>query len=191
MSDKTDDFSDLIRRVGEGSEEAAWELVEQYGETIRRAVRRRLNGALRPKFDSLDFVQLVWSSFFRVRSKVTRFGHPRELVAFLVTMARNKVGMEARRRLLTKKYNVNREHSLDQVCGRSRADVPDSQPAPIEVLIARETWNRMLEKRPEHYQQIIRMRLQGRTYQDIADSLQLAESTVRRFLKKLLRETVA
>jgi len=69
--------------------------------------------------------------------------------------------------------------------------VPDSQPAPIEVLIARETWNRMLEKRPEHYQQIIRMRLQGRTYQDIADSLQLAESTVRRFLKKLLRETVA
>ncbi len=66
MVECDDDFCTLMRRVGEGSEDAAWELVTRYGEDIRRAVRRVLNVKLRPKFNSLDFVQLVWKSFFRV-----------------------------------------------------------------------------------------------------------------------------
>ena len=190
MPDENDDFRDLIRRVSEGSEDAAWELVQRYGETVRRAVRRKLNKKLRPKFDSMDFVQLVWSSFFRARHRLERFDRPGELAAFLVTMARNKVGMELRRRLLTEKYNVNREHSLYESDIRNRADYAGRQPVPVEVVIAREQWDRMLRDLPEHYREIIRLRLQGRTYRDIADSLQLAESTVRRFLKKLFRKTV-
>ena len=91
MAGGDDDFRDLMRRVHEGSEDAAWQLVGQYGDPIRRAVRRALNARLRSKFDSLDFVQLVWSSFFRDRGRLDRFNHPEELVAFLVTMARNKV----------------------------------------------------------------------------------------------------
>ena len=64
MIDKHD-FPSLMQQISMGSEDAAWELVERYGELIRRAVRRVLNKKLRSKFDSLDFVQLVWSSFFR------------------------------------------------------------------------------------------------------------------------------
>ena len=64
MTDANDEFRALMQRLREGSDEAAWQLVEQYGEPIRRAVRRALSARLRPQFDSLDFVQLVWSSFF-------------------------------------------------------------------------------------------------------------------------------
>ena len=60
MAKCDDNFRSLICHVREGSEDAAWDLVEQYGEAIRRAVRRALNERLRSKFDSLDFVQLVW-----------------------------------------------------------------------------------------------------------------------------------
>lgn len=54
-----DDFFYLIGRVREGSEDAAWQLVERYGGHIRRTVRRALDPRLRSKFDSLDFVQSV------------------------------------------------------------------------------------------------------------------------------------
>ncbi len=186
MPDTHSDFRDLMRRLRAGSEDAAWELVERYGEAIRRAVRRSLNKKLRPKFDSLDFVQLVWSSFFRSRGRFDRFERPEELAAFLLTMARNKVGMEVRRRLLTKKHNLNREYSLDELGAEPR----DHQPAPIDLAVAREQWNRMLQDQPHHYRRILQLRLQGHTNQEIADSLQLDESTVRRFLKRLFREIV-
>jgi RNA polymerase sigma factor (sigma-70 family) len=188
MSDQYD-FRNLMQQISKGSEDAAWELVELYGELIRRAIRRILNKKLRSKFDSLDFVQLVWSSFFRACNSLDRFERPEELVAFLVTMARNKVGMEIRRRLHTEKYNLNREYSLDEPA-IIRRDIADPQPQPIDVAIAREQWNRMLSGQPIHYRKIIKLRLQGRTYQDIANSLRIDEKTVRRFLKKLFLEKV-
>jgi RNA polymerase sigma-70 factor (ECF subfamily) len=188
MANEFNDFRGLMNRIKGGDDSAAWEVVERYGEDIRRAVRRSLNRKLRPKFDSLDFVQLVWSSFFRMHSRSERFEGPEELVAFLVTMARNKVGMEVRRRLLSKKYNLNRESSLEEKSRASREDIPASLPTPMEFAIARERWDRMLLDKPNHYQQIIQLRLQGLTCQNIADDLHIDERTVRRFLKRLLRE---
>jgi RNA polymerase sigma factor (sigma-70 family) len=58
------------------------------------------------------------------------------------------------------------------------------------MAIARERWHQIMDDQPEHYRRIIQLRLEGYTYQDIADTLQLAESTVRRFLKRLFDERV-
>jgi RNA polymerase sigma factor (sigma-70 family) len=191
MAEQNSDFHSLVRRVREGSEDAAWELVNQYGESIRRAVRRALNERLRSKFDSLDFVQVVWNSLFRARDKLDQFDHPEELAAYLVKMARNKVGMEVRRRLMTEKYNVGHEQSLNQLCTRDGPDIPSRQPSPVDVAVAREQWDRLLQDQPPHYRQIIHLRLQGYTYQSIAKVVHLDECTVRRFLKKLLHTSAA
>jgi RNA polymerase sigma factor (sigma-70 family) len=189
MVESDDNFRDLMRRVREGSEDAAWDLVNQYGEAIRRAVRRVLHEKLRSRFDSLDFVQLVWKSFFRVRGTFHRFDRPEELAAYLATMARNKVGMEFRRRLMTEKYNVRHEQSLEQLQARGCPDIPGRQPGPVDVAIAREQWDRLLKGQPPHYRQILHLRLQGHTYQSIADAVHVDECTVRRFLKRLLHTT--
>ena len=127
MISDLEDFRGLLNRVKEGDDSAAWELVERYGEDIRNAVRRSLNQRLRPKFDSLDFVQLVWSSFFRKDTHAERFGCPEELVAYLVAMARNKVGMETRRRLSIKK--IQRESRV--IVGRRIARLPRRDSFPI------------------------------------------------------------
>lgn len=177
-------------QVSQGSEEAAWQLVEQYGERIRRAVRCLLNQRLRSKFDSMDFVQLVWSSLFRAKGNLDRFDRPEELAAFLMTMARNKVGMEVRRRLLTAKYNVNRETSLEAGGHGVQAEVLGSTPEPIEVAIARERWQGIVEERPEQHRLIIKFKLEGYTLQQIAEKLGISERTVRRFLHKLSDETL-
>ncbi|MGA2257600.1 MAG: sigma-70 family RNA polymerase sigma factor [Thermoguttaceae bacterium] len=189
MAGVEQDFGSLIARIQQGSEDAAWELVEQYGDAIRRAVRRVLHGRLRSKFDSLDFVQLVWNSFFKARDRMTRFTRPEELAAFLATMARNKVGMEIRRRLRSAKYDVKREESLDVYAEElDRSASRDSDP--FEVAVAREQWNRLIAGQPHRYRQIISLRLQGVTIHDIAASLDMAESTVRRFLDRLLNDRV-
>ena len=189
MAEESVDFGALMRGVRKGSEDAVWQLVEQYGDSLRRAVRRSLNRRLRSKFDSLDFVQLVWSSFFREPADLRQFNRPEELAAFLAVMARNKVGMEIRRRLMTEKYNLNRERSLEEPGVRERAEGVNPQPMPLQVAEARERLERMLTEQPQHYQRIVRLRLQGRTNAEIAETLHLHESTVRRFLKKLLKDT--
>jgi RNA polymerase sigma-70 factor (ECF subfamily) len=189
MTETQVDFRDLMQRVREGSEEAAWELVGQYGDTLCRTIRRILDRRLRSKFDTLDFVQLVWGSLFRARDTLDRFDRPAQLGAYLAIMARNKVAMEARRRLQTEKYNVNREDPYDSAVVATRARTPDRQSAPIDVAIARERWDHLLKDQPPHYRQIICLRLQGHTHQAIADRLGLDESTVQRFLKRLLEET--
>jgi RNA polymerase sigma factor (sigma-70 family) len=186
MSELKEDFCHLIQQVRDGSEDAAWELVNQFGESVRRAVRRALNEKMRSKFDSLDFVQLVWGSLFRVRDKLERFERPEQLAAYLVAMARNKVGMEIRRQLVAAKHNIAREQSLDQLTAQGGSQLVSRQPMPIEVAIARERWNRLLQGQPHHYRKIILLRLRGYTYQGIAEVVHLDECTVRRFLKRLL-----
>jgi RNA polymerase sigma factor (sigma-70 family) len=185
-----DDFSCLMQQVRGGSEDAAWELVNRFGESIRRAVRRALSEKLRSKFDSLDFVQLVWGSLFRVRDRLDQFERPEQFAAYLVAMARNKVGMEVRRRMVAAKRDVAREQSLSQLPALGQSQLVSRQPPPDEVAIARERWNHLVQNQPRHYRKIILLRLQGHTYQSIAEIVQVDECTVRRFLKKLLRDNV-
>lgn len=184
-----DHFRKLMDRVREGSEDAAWELVDAYGDAIRRAVRRALNERLRSKFDSLDFVQIVWNSLFRVRDKLDRFDRPEDLTGYLVAMARNKVGAEVRRRLMSGKRGTKREVSLDQLQARRALKVASRQPAPRDVAIARERWDRLLEGQPQRYRRIIQLRLQGHTHESIAEIVHVDRTTVRRFLQRLLDET--
>ncbi len=190
MTDVDDDFRSLMRRVRDGSEEAAWELVQEYGELIRRAVRRALGEKLRPKFDSLDFVQIVWKSFFRARDRLDGFDRPQDLAAFLIGVARNKVRMEGRR-LMADRRDVRREQDFGGIHGTDGGNLPDRQPAPIDVAIAREQWNRMLQGQPADYHQIIQLRLQGHTYEAIGAVLHRDKGVVRRMLQRLLNRVPA
>src|SRR5256885_494267 len=82
-------FRALMQRAFEGSSEAAQELMAKYGAYIIRAVRKRLSHKLRPRFDSIDFVQDVWASFYRGEER--KFEGPEHLIAFLTRVAQNKV----------------------------------------------------------------------------------------------------
>ena len=85
--DDEQDFRDLMRQVQAGSEEAARRLCDVYGSHILRVVRRRLPDHLRSKFDSIDFVQDVWASFFADPPQELGFDNPNALVAYLVRRA--------------------------------------------------------------------------------------------------------
>ncbi len=197
--DDQEHFHCLLRRVREGSEDAAWELVRCYEGYIRRAVRRVLNSNLRPKFDSLDFVQSVWKSFFRMRDEAERFEEPQHLVAFLAGMADIKVRRKVDRYLSKEKCDVRREVPLPDLASRDPQCDGQSdgrelfarQAEPVDVAIAHERWERLVQSQPPHYRQIIALKLRGHTDTEIGMMLDIDPQTVRRFLEKLLQATVA
>src|SRR6516165_11896224 len=99
-SSTRDEYSEFIRRIRQGNELAAEELVRRYEAEIRLEVRgwlRLRNPALRRVFDSMDICQSVLASFF-ARAAVGEFDldDPTQLIRLLVGMARKKVAEQAR-----------------------------------------------------------------------------------------------
>jgi RNA polymerase sigma factor (sigma-70 family) len=187
-SDVLTDFNDLLRRAREGSDEAAWDLVEQFGPYVLRTVRRTLSREMRGKFDSDDFAQAVWASFFGAPERLAEVTEPAQLVGLLATMARNKVIDEMRRRLQTQRYAVRREEPLGRASDSPR-QLKSREPTPSQFAIARERFLRLLKAQPVQYQQVIRLRLMGKTNRDIAQELGVSEKTVKRVLDRLTEAT--
>lgn len=179
------EFQALVDQVKLGSTEAAWELVERYGSHVQRVVRRTLDHRLRSQFDSIDFTQAVWASFFREPAQLLSFDNPRAIIGYLAKMAKNKVISENRRRLGAQKRDVRRQKSLDGEAGGS--EFVDRNPRPSQVAVARERWNRLVENQPERYREVVRLRLMGFTDVEIARQLQIDERTVRKIVDRLLQ----
>lgn len=184
MADDPREFAGLMRRVSAGSQGAAGELVERYGAHILRIVRRRLSRQLRTKFDSGDFVQAVWASFFALPLEQYNFEQSDALVGLLFHLARNKVVEAVRQRLQTQKYNVHRERPLHEDHTDQAEALAAHEPTPAEIAIAREEWDRLVAGQPELYQQILMALRDGETQQGAAEQLGVSERTVRRVIRK-------
>src|SRR5262249_46024260 len=181
------EFNALLQRLRAGDEEAARFLLARYGPHILRVVRRRLDRKLRSKFDSLDFMQDVWASFFAQRPPENAFASPQALFAFLATLARNTVVEAVRQRFVGKKYNINRECSLEDSEG-GRGQRAAHQATPSEIVVAQEEWDRLLDRRSPEQQQILVMLRLGYTHAEIAGKLGVCEKTVARLVQKIALE---
>jgi RNA polymerase sigma factor (sigma-70 family) len=184
------EFGPLLERVREGDEAAARQLIDSYGPHILRVVRRRLHRKLRSKFDSLDFVQSVWASFFAHREEISRFRQPEEIVKFLATVASNKVIDELRTRLEYRRRRVVDEEYLEPGTPRHDAALAAPQPTPSEAVAVKEFWEYLLEDQPSHFRRILHMRRIGLPYEEIARRTGLAEKTVIRIIEKLLSKRI-
>jgi RNA polymerase sigma factor (sigma-70 family) len=180
------EFAELLRQVKSGSSEAAWELIKRYGPHVQRVVRRSMSRQLRPQFDSIDFVQAVWASFFHDPAQIHSFETPAGVIGYLAAMARNKVIDENRRRLNTQKHNAHHTMSLED-CDDTDSDPIDHQPRPSQVAVARERWNRLVDEQPERNREVVRLRFMGMSFAEIGRRLDIDESRVRQIVAKLLQ----
>src|SRR6476661_6490211 len=140
--EEQDDVGQFLARIQAGDQDAARELLARYEAEVRLVVRRQLPRLLRSRFDSLDFLQSVWGSFFRrVRTGPAEFEDSRHLVAFLARAAKNKV-IDEYRRAASRKQDMHREepHWVD---GGRPKDLPADIDSPSEVAQAREAFGRL------------------------------------------------
>ena len=177
-------LGELLGRIRSGDESAAHELLARYEAQVRLVVRRQLPRILRSRFDSLDFLQSVWGSFFRrMKAGPDEFEDPRSLVAFLARAAKNKV-IDEYRRAASKKGNMRREEPLWAEGSRPRELVGDDD-SPSEIVEAREAFGRLLDMLPEGRQVMLELRVQGLSSREIGERLNVSERTVRRVLEDL------
>src|SRR5581483_2120860 len=108
-----DDFTELMRRAQSDDPAAIRDFLGRFEREVQMMVRARLPRKLRTQFDSVDFVQGVWQSFFSdLRAHPREFANTEHLRGFLAGVVRNKVREQHRRLTRTGKYDVAREQSL-------------------------------------------------------------------------------
>jgi len=182
------DLAGLIERVKSGDEAAIRDLIQRFESDVRTIVRVRLPQSLRSQFDSMDFVQAVWQSVLTKDGQdLGRFTTARHFRGFLEGVARNKVYEEFRRRTRTRKYSVQREEPLYVRRGDREMprEVAASDPSPSQDAQARDRFAQLVAGRSPQEKEVVDLRLQGLTFEEIAAQTGLNESSVRRIIEAI------
>ncbi len=163
-------FTELIRRVRAGDDQAAEELVRRYEPEIRLEVRgwlRLRNPKLRRVFDSMDICQAVLASFF-VRAAVGEFDieDPRQLLPLLVGMARNKLAEQVRFHQRDRR-DVRRVDGTDPALERPSG----SDETPSQVVARRELLEAFRLRLSDEERRIAELRSQGLDWAGVSASM--------------------
>ncbi|MEM9656758.1 MAG: sigma-70 family RNA polymerase sigma factor [Planctomycetota bacterium] len=197
MKPRGPSFEQLMIRIAQGSDSAVWELVDRYSANIVRAVRRRLSDDLRRKVDSVDIVQSVWKSLLRKDAGMDRISTADEFVAFIVEVARRKTAETERFYKRTLARDTKREVAYNEwtASAPGAKEKLHESPAPPDartdtpstIVEAKENWELCLQASGDRARQIVELRLQQVSDDEIAKRLKISPSTVRRTVSSLLK----
>src|SRR5580693_8136727 len=160
-------FDELILQVGSGDQEAAARLVRDFEPVVRRVLRARLRGAgARHEFDSMDICQSVFAIFF-VRAAAGQFDlkEPDDLIKLLLTMTRNKLAEKMRRQ-----HRLRRD-SRRTVGGVEELALASQDPSPSSVIAGKELLEQVRQRLSEEERQLVELRGQGLSWDEVAASL--------------------
>src|SRR5581483_7063392 len=111
-----------------------------------------------------------------------RFKDPAHLRSFLVQVTRHRFIDQIRHH----RTALEREQPLS---GTDPEDIPPStQPRPSEIVQADDLWRKMLSLCPPAHHEVLRLKRQGLTLEEISALTGLHEGSVRRILRQLARE---
>ncbi|HEY2883159.1 MAG TPA: RNA polymerase sigma factor [Pirellulales bacterium] len=178
-----DSLDALLVRLNQGDELAVKQLFVAFEPYMRMAIRRRITGQLRAKFDSADVVQSVWADFVdNLRSAKWKFENLDQFRAFLMKMTRNRFVDRLR------KHRNSLEREVALPLDNTEALPADRCPRVSENFYADELWQQMLEVCPPAHYEVLSLKRQGATLAEIAERTGLHESSVRRILYEIARQ---
>ncbi len=175
-----DPLDELIERLNKGDVKAAERAFLAYEPYLRMAVRRRLNGPLRSKLDSMDIVQSVWADVLSgIGESGWRFADRSHFRAFLVKVARN--------RLIDRRRQHHRAIEKERtIAGMDPEELPRAhEPRPSEIAQGNELWKEILEQCTPAHREILILKRQGLLLTEIAARTGLHEGSIRRILYDL------
>jgi RNA polymerase sigma-70 factor (ECF subfamily) len=176
-------FRDLMTQLTAGDQDAAGLIFHRYVRRLVGLAAARLPAPVRAKEDPDDAVNSAFKSFF-ARQKKGEF-QPEdwdELSTLLTYLTVCKVDRRIRKHLAAKR-DVRRETAPaadDSTTTRFEAAAPD--PTPAETAMLTDTLREIMAKLSPTGQQILALRLQGHTVEEIAALVGKSERTVFREL---------
>lgn len=177
----------LLARLREGDEDAARELVEVYEPYIRRAIRPQIaKYNLRAAIDSADICQSVLGGFL-IRLALGQFqiSSPQDLEHLLLGIMRKKFA-----HLVRREYASRRDRNRHQSLGDEQVLVGGDATTPDEIAMRRDLLERLQAKLSIGERHLLRMRLERRSWAEIAELVGETETTLRQRLSRALRQAV-
>lgn len=171
--------TDLIARAVDGDQVAWTELFERSYPKIRRSIRRRMDSRLRRRCDSVDIANSVMKDFCAKIGQL-EFESMQAMEAFLIKAADQKLIDEHRRQ-----HGLKRNVRLERPAEVARW-VATKQPSASTLVELDEDYDQILRKaRSDEERQIVEMRRDGESNEDISDSTGFSPRTIQRCLQRL------
>jgi RNA polymerase sigma-70 factor (ECF subfamily) len=177
---KSDPIGALLDKLSSGDPAVVEQAFLAYEPYLRMMVRRKLPARLRAKFDSVDVVQSVWADLLDgFREAGWRFADAAHLRAFLIKATRHRFID----RLRQHDRILEHEHAVD---GKALEALSESnQERASELVLADDQWEQMLAICPKGLHDILILRRQGKSLDEVAAVTGYHKSSIRRILYKL------
>ncbi len=182
-----DELADLIARCRGGDPQAEEILFQRHLGRLVALVRARVSKKLASRFDPDDVVQSAYRSFFgRLEKGYFTLDCDRDLWSLLATIALNKLHRQVAHHKAAKR-SVDKEQpppDNSSLFGPDRYLAAD-EPPPDEAAALVEEIERVMRPLQPLQRQMLELRLQNHTVEEIAAAINRSERTVRRFLESL------
>src|SRR5262245_17674967 len=175
-----DDWPRLVQGLRDNDPRAVRAFCDQYGAALERVAEKHLPAGLRRRVGAEDVVQSACRTFLR-RAAGGEFhladsnGLWRLLCAITLTKVREQARFHLRRR-----RDLGQEVSLDAVAGAAHPAV--AGPSPAEAAEFADQFRQLVSSLDAEEQQIVDLKLQECTNDEVAERLGCSERTVRRVL---------
>jgi RNA polymerase sigma factor (sigma-70 family) len=176
----------LLEGLCSGDDAAAEQVFLSYKPYLCAIVQRQMPARLRAKFDPMDVVQSIWADVLEgFRRSAWHFADADHLRRFLARVTRNRVIDLTRQQ----RGALEREQDL----GDAGADqLPSSpQPRPSQLAQAEDLWQHILALCPPAHHELLRLKRDGCSLDEIAARTGLHKSSVRRIIYDLGRRLAA
>jgi len=182
------EFHQLLRRLLDGDENAAADLVARYSLALRVVIRHHLDSRVRPALDSVDVEQQVWASFFGRALFRDSLEDPDKLRQFLCGMARRKALMASRDHL---RHRRDRRREVPLEAAAAGASLPAQLPGPEEAAEREDLWLHALGGLPPAWRAALRLLREGHKPAEVAAGLGVCARTLTRVLERARQRALA
>jgi len=184
----------LIEQVQQGDQNALNELCNRYQMRVLAAVRIRLGANLRRKVQSCDIVQEVMIDALRGVEKFD-FRTEGAFLKYLNRVVANKIRDEAdhwgaRRRDMGREVSLEKERSVGSAiplnCPEDRAAPTPSKIVGLQedLALLERAIDHLGEESEDYRDLIVAVKIEGRTYREIAEETDATEDAVRMRVKR-------
>jgi RNA polymerase sigma factor (sigma-70 family) len=175
----------LIDGLRTGDQRVAQEFWDKYGHMLHAVADKHMADGLRRRIGPEDVVQSACRTFLR-RAKVGEFQleDSEALWRLLCAITLTKIREQARFHLRQKRGLDQEKHALADD-GSSDFGLEAPEPTPAEAAEFADQFQQLLATLDEEERQIVDLKLQDYTHEEVAEKLGCSERTVRRIVKKL------
>jgi RNA polymerase sigma factor (sigma-70 family) len=177
-----------IDRLSDGDEEVIGEFWREYSGRLQGLAAQHLKIGLRQRVDPEDVVQSACRTFLRrLQAGDFELAGAENLWRLLCVITLAKVRAQARFHQRGKR-SIENEQRLDGNPEESRSpgfQAVERGPSPDEAAAFADQLDNLLARLDEEERQVVQLKLEDRTNDEIAQAMQCSERTVRRILNRV------